>query len=409
VRGLPLLAAGATLVGVAGVAAAERVGVIAIEGRDAPADRDELARATAAALPDPSLDALATATKNIRAGAVTRARLDRFTQVRAVADQGWQAFLQVQPDAAKTQLQRALVAAEDLLGLDGGLEVYADVSLRLGAVLDYQGDKDGAGIAIRAALAIDPDRELSEREFSPDVLLAVEAARAVSPPTRTVRFTGTTPARTKVAIEVDGVARGDAPVEADLAHGNHVAIARSIGHAPRAIAFAVDATGSTQHVLDLDTDPFAAAAEAGVARDTPDARATAAVEAALLFGEVDAVLVVATTWQRGDPTLLVQRCAGTPVRCTPIQEYGYGSARGLRIALATAIADVSSAAATLAASTLAGDDRLDAEPPTECWTCKPWVIASAGALAVTATVLTIVLLADKPKRLEVTLDTNGVR
>lgn len=381
-----------------GVARAERVGIIALDGKAAPVDRADLADRAAAIAGDATTTVLATAAANLRAGAVAASRLERFTQVRAEADQAWQAFLQVQPDAAEAQLSRARRDAEELLTLAGGLELYADICLRLGAVLDYQGKHDDAGVAIRTAFALDPDRELTEREFSPDVLTAVAAARAVTPPTRTVKLAATTPARTRVDVEIDGVPRGAAPVEVALAHGDHVAVARSPGHVARALAFTIDATGATDLALDLDTDPYAAAVDAGIGRDTSDARATAAVEAALLFGEVDAVLVVATTWQRGEPTLLAQRCAGSPVRCTPIVEIGYHDARGLDSALSSAIDDASAAAATLVASTLATDDRLDTGHHVSCLSCHKWTLAGIGAATVVAGVLAFVLIYDEPKK-----------
>ncbi len=381
-----------------GVARAEHLGVIALDGRAAPVERAELARRAAAIAGDATTDVLSTAAANLRAGAVAAATLERFTQVRAAAEQAWQAFLQVQPEAAEAQLSRARRDAEELVPLAGGVELYADISLRLGAVLDYQGKKTEAGVAIRTALALDPERALTEREFSPDVLAAVDAARAVAPPTRTVKLDASTPARTKVELEIDGVDRGTAPIELELPHGDHIAVARSPGHVARALAFTVDATASTDLAIALDPDPYAAAAEAGIGRDTSDARATAAVEAGLLFGEVDAVLVVATTWQRDEPTLLVQRCAGTPVRCTAIVEIGYHDARGLDAALESAIADASAAGATLVASTLATDERLDTTHTERCFTCHKWTIAGISAAAIAAGVLAFVLLYDPPQK-----------
>jgi len=380
-------------------AAAEHVGVIAIEGKDAPVARAELARAAAATATDATADVLATAGANLRAGAVPRARLERFTQVRALADSGWQAFLDVQPDAARRRLARARGDAEDILTLPGGIELYADVSLRLGAVLDYVGRKDDGRDAIRVALALDPDRALTEREFSPDVLAVVAAARAVAPPTRTVRIASGTPSRAPVAIEVDGTARGAAPASLELPLGTHVIVARAPDHTPRALAFALDATGSAEVTLDLDTDPDAAAVGAGLSAGASDARATATVEAALRFGEIDAVVVVATAWRRQEPALLIQRCAGIPVRCTPITELGYREASGLPAALRAGLEDVSTAAATLVVPTLAGDKRLEHGHDTgRCLTCKPWVWASVGGAVVVATVLTLVLTADSPTK-----------
>src|SRR5689334_21673467 len=139
---------------VTGVARAEHLGVIALDGRAAPVERAELARRAAAIAGDATTDVLATAPARRFAAAVAAATLERFTQVRAAAEQAWQAFLQVQPEAAEAQLSRARRDAEELVPLAGGVELYADISLRLGAVLDYQGKTAEAGVAIRAALAL---------------------------------------------------------------------------------------------------------------------------------------------------------------------------------------------------------------------------------------------------------------
>jgi hypothetical protein len=383
-------------------ARAERLGVIAIEGKDAPVTARALGARISAAVPDATDDVLGAARTNLRAGAVARSRLERFTQVRALAESGWQAFLDVQADTARARLARARGEAEELLVLPGGPELYADASLRLGAVLDYLGQRDAAGDAIRVALALDPGRALTERELSPDVLAVIAAARAVTPPTRRVRVTSTTPSRTPVAIEIDGVARGTAPVALELPHGHHVVIARALDHAPRALAFALDATGAAELALDLDVDPNAAALAGGVVAGAADARATAAVEAALRFGDVDAVVVAATAWRRDEPAVFVQRCASVPVRCTPITEIGYRDAAALDAAIRAAIDDASTAGATLVVPTLVGDKRLTAgHGRGRCITCKPWVWAVGGGALIAATVLTLVLTADPAVNFEV--------
>jgi hypothetical protein len=387
-------------------AAAEHVGVLALDGKDAPVPRGELARRIAAAASDATAGVLTTAAENLRAGAVPRSRLERFTQVRARADEGWRSFTNVQPDAARSRLARARGDAEELLAIAGGLELYADISLRLGAVLDHLGRDAEAGDAIRVALALDPDRVLTEREFSPDVLAAVESARAVAPPTRAVRIGGSTPGRAPVELEVDGTSRGTAPLTLELPLGNHVVIARAPGHTPRALAFALNATATTELAVDLDPDPHAAAIAAGLAAGTPDGRATATVEAALRFGEVDAIIVAATAWRRDEPALLIQRCAGIPLRCTPITEIGYRDSTGLDAAARAGLEDVSTAGATLVAPTLANDRRLEQGRGNDgrCITCKPWVWAGAGAVLIAATVITLVVTADKPTHPLIILD-----
>jgi hypothetical protein len=94
------------------------------------------------------------------------------------------------------------------------------------------------------------------------------------------------------------------------------------------------------------------------------------------------------------------------VRCTEVVEIGYGKPAGLNAAVASAIEEVSGAAATIAVATIADDARLDTGHRVRCLTCNKWVIAGGAAAAIAATVLTIVLLYDKPQKLEVGFDPN---
>jgi hypothetical protein len=393
----------------AGPASAERLGVVAIAGTDPPLPAADLAAAVVAARPDASSDVLASAAANLRAGAVPPAVLERFTRTRAISDEGWEAFQRdVDPNRARSRLARARGDAEELLPLPGGPELYADISLRLGAVLAYGNDPE-AGDAFRVALALDPDRELTVREFSPDVLAAIAAARAATPPTRAVRVTATTPGRVPATLELDGVARGPAPQTVELAVGQHVAVARAPGHVARAIAFALTATGAVEVSVDLDPDPAAAAIAGGLAAGDSDARAAGAVETALRYGDVDAVVVVATAWLPDDrPALLAQRCAGVPVRCTQIAEVPYNPAAGVAAAVTASLDDLARAQAALVVPTLVADRRLARRGNGGCLTCKPWFWAAVGGTLLAGTVITLVLVDDEPTRPEITLDTGAV-
>ena len=390
-------------------AAADRTGVITIVGADAPVDRKRLEKAAGAVGGDVAPEALATAALNLRTGAVPRTRLERFAQVRAAAEQGWQSFLEVQAAFAQSRLAKARSDAEELLPLAGGVELYADISLRLGAVLDYLGRKQEGGEAIRIALALDPGRELTEREFSPDVLGAVTAARAVTPPVRSVRLAATTPGRVTVALEVDGAARGNAPLALDLPLGTHVVVARAPGHTPRAVAFSLDPAGSDRVTIDLDVDQDAAAIAYGLPAGAPDARATATVEAALRYGEVDAVVLVAPVWLNEREALLLQRCSGTPVRCTAIVELGYGKG-SLADALRAGLRDVAGEPARLAAATVASDPRVGLDRAGgRCRICRnPWFWAGVGAAVIAATAITIVATDEDPTVPEIVFDPTSV-
>src|SRR5450432_1372719 len=110
-------------------------------------------------------DAVARARDAIEAGAIPVAELARFRRVAELSAEGWRAYSQVAADYAASRLGAAREGAEGLLAVDGGLEIYADVSLRLAAVLDQLGRKEPATQAFRIAAAIDPGRPVTTAEF----------------------------------------------------------------------------------------------------------------------------------------------------------------------------------------------------------------------------------------------------
>jgi hypothetical protein len=371
-----------------GVARADDVGLVVVATGSAPATVAEVTAALAEAGRDAGHavtdDAVGAATRAHAAGAVPRGGLERFRRVRELVDEGWRAYLQVAGDFAAARLGRARGDAEELLALDGGVELYADVALRLGAVLDHLGRRAESAEVLRLAAWLDPERAVTTAEFSPDVVAAFEAARAKAPAPVAVRVVVTGPA--VATIDIDGRSAGTAPVTVELAAGQHVVVARAPGYRARGVAFA--ATGG-EVALALEPDPAAVALRAGVAAGTAEAAAGRAIEAAERFAEVEAVVLAAAVWRQGEPALLGQRCAGG--RCTAVVEVGYGAAPGGLAAAAGALWRELAAVADRRRypPTLPADPRLGRGVGAvrvsagRCrWCRSPWLWAGVGAAVV---------------------------
>lgn len=361
-------------------AAADRIGVVALSPHRAGV---ATAMASAAgALPD----ALGEARAAIAGGAVPAATLEQFRRVREQIEEGWRAYLRVQFDFAQSRLAAARTAAEPLVALPGGAALYADASLRLGAVLGRAGHVPEAQAILALALALDPDRPITLAEFSPDIVTAVDAVRGQTRPTKDVALTTEPPG---AQLAVDGRDIGRSPVTVPLALGQHVVVAHMPMFHARAQAFAVDdATGPLALALDRDDEwtRLAIGPEVGM----PDTATQGLTEATIRYADLDAVVLVAATDRSGGPTLLVQRCAGLPARCTAIVEIGYADASGLSAAAREAWSAVRAADLRYPPS-LFGDPRVSGTRVAHrCEVChSPWLWGGLGAAAVVATVAII--------------------
>ena len=360
-------------------------------------------------------DAVGQARAALAAGAVPIGELARFRRVREMIDEGWRAYLRVSFDFAQSRLAAARTEAEGLVALPGGGELYADASLRLGIVLGQLGRAAESQSAIALALALDPDRPITNLEFSPEVVTAVDAVRALARPQREVAI-ATSPAGAQVAV--DGKELGIAPLRAQLALGQHVIVARAPGYAARAEAVAItEATDRTLQPgpvgsvtrgdvqIELEPDVAAQALAEGARPGLADARAQELVDALLQLADLDDVVLVAASDRRGGDALLVQRCAGAPARCTAVVELGYGDRSGLTAAARAAWQAVRAADLRYPPSVLA-DPRLAGERVVHhCELCRnPYVWAGVGAAAVIATVTTIAILSSSRPPPTVTVD-----
>jgi hypothetical protein len=361
-------------------AAADRIGVVALSPQRAGVAT--AMAAAAGALPD----ALGEARAAIAGGAVPVATLEQFRRVREQIDEGWRAYLRVQFDFAQSRLAAARTAAEPLVALPGGAALYADASLRLGAVLGRAGHVPESQAILALALALDPDRPITMAEFSPDIVTAVDAVRGQTRPTRELSITTEPPG---AQLAVDGRDVGRSPVSVPLAVGQHVVVARMPMFHAHAQAFAVDdATGPLALALDRDDEwtRLAVGPETGM----PETATQGLTDATIRYADLDAVVLVAATERSGGPTLLVQRCAGLPARCTAIVEIGYADASGLSAAAREAWSAVRAADLRYPPSVF-GDPRVTGLRVTHhCEVCRsPWLWGGIGAAAVIATVAII--------------------
>ncbi|HTM21566.1 MAG TPA: hypothetical protein VL172_13690, partial [Kofleriaceae bacterium] len=186
----------------AGPAAAQpRVAVIGQRAAEAPATAAQVRDAVAAALGEGAVsDPFGRARASLDAGAVPEGRLEPFRRATQLVEEGWRAYLAVQKTFARDRLGEARHVAEEVLDLEGGRELYAEVSLRLGLVLLDLGEGGEAADLFRLVRALDPEREIGTAEFHPDVVRASGAAAAATVPAQRVVI-DTEPGGAPAAVE----------------------------------------------------------------------------------------------------------------------------------------------------------------------------------------------------------------
>ena len=385
-----VLIACALIIAIPCTARADGAGVIAVVGdRAPPADRAAAAAAMVLAMTGRAgrivEDAVGEARAALAAGAVPIETMPRFRRVREQVEEGWRAYTRVAVEVAAQRLAAARTEAEALVALPGGAELYADAALRLGAVLGHLGRKAEAQAVLSLALALDPDRPITLSEFSPDVVEAVDAARAAPVALKQVRIT-TEPAG--ALIRIDGKDVGRAPLDVQVTRAQHLVIARSPLHHATVQGLSIDATSVE---IELPRDEEAARIAAGAEQGLGDAAADELIAGTLRYADLDEVVLVAATIRRGGPTLLVQRCAGTPARCSAVVDVGYGDRSGLVAAARTAW-DAARTGDLRYPPTVLGehDGQVD---DGRCKLCRsPWLWTGVGAVVITAAIVTIAVV-----------------
>jgi PEGA domain len=386
-----LLVAGAIAFAISTRAHADGAGVIAAQGPDRTAVASALANAMTGRAGRIVPDAIADARAAVAAGAVPIESLARFRRVREQADEGWRAYLRVAVESAALRLAAARTEAESLVALPGGAELYADTALRLGVVLDRLGRRTESQAILALAVALDPDRPITLAEFSPDVVDAIAAVRALPIARHKLHITSL-PAGAQIAI--DGTDVGRAPLDVDVTRGQHLVVARETFYAAAVRGISVDAPTSV--TLDLARDDEVVRLDGGAARGMPESAAQELVDATLRYGDFDEIVLAADTSRRGGPTLLVQRCAGAPARCSAVVDIGYGDRAGLAAAARQAWEAARTGELRYPPSVLA--ERGGIKDAGGCKLCKsPGLWVGVGAAVVLGSVITyIALSSDKP-------------
>ncbi|HET9620631.1 MAG TPA: PEGA domain-containing protein, partial [Kofleriaceae bacterium] len=317
-------------------------------------------------------DAVGEARRQRAAGAVAVTKLAEVRRVRTLIDDGWRAYVRVQIDDAQRLLAAARDAAVPLVALPGGVELYADAALRLGAVLQYRRNPDAASL-FALALALDPARPVTLAEFAPEVVDAVAAVR-FSPAVLERVHVAAEPAGAMIAI--DGKPLGRAPLDVEVTRGQHLVIARAPLFRAQVAAVRIDgAPGDVTVRLERDDAATALAfgAEPGLAAATEQSL----VDTALTFAELDDVVVAALGDRRGGPALLAQRCTGAPARCTPIVEIGVPDRGDLAAAARAAWQAVQTGALDAPPSVLGATQPY--RPDTRCRVCRsPYLWGGLG-------------------------------
>ena len=393
VKHLPI--AGAIVIAAWHGAHAEGIGVIAAGvGRDDRAAVATAMREAIGARGRVAGDAVGEARAQRAAGAVPVATLARFRRVREMIDEGWRAYLRVQIDFAQSRLAAARTEAEALVALPGGTELYADAALRLGAVLQHRRIADAPAV-LALALALDPERPITLAEFSPDVVEAADALRATPAVPAALQHVHVATTPPGAIVSVDGKELGRAPLDAQVTRGQHLVVARAPLHHAAVQGVLVDGAAAVDLALPLDSDAAAVQLAVGAEPGLAEPAEQELVDAALQFADLDEVLVAAVGDRRGGPTLIVQRCAGSPARCTAVVEVGFGDRVGL-----------ASAAREALRATQAGELRY---PPSVigaiksrplvsgCRLCRsPLVWTGAGAIVLGAVIAIVVTAGSKP-------------
>jgi hypothetical protein len=358
------------------VAAADGTGVIAIG-----ADRARVAAAMAGGMSGRIVeDAVGQARAAIAAGAVPIETMVRFRHVREQIDEGWKAYKLVELAFAASRLASARTEAEGLVALPGGVELYAEATLKLGLVEVHPqlARADEGHAALVLALALDPDRPITLAEFSPDELAGIEAARAEPRATAKVHIAIDPPG---AMVSVDGKDLGPGPVDTELARGQHVAVARAGLHHPVAQAFAVDLPRTL--ALSLEGDDEATKLATGAVAGMAEAPAAELVDAAIRYADLDQIAVVAEVAGR----LRVQRCAGAPIACSAVVEVGFTDPASLGQAARSAWQAVQTGELRYPPSVFG--DRV-APPHRWCEACRnPYVLGGVGAAIVVGTIVII--------------------
>ncbi len=325
-RALLLVALAACLGAANGSARADRASVQLYAGLEAPEGPERLSEALSELLRTEGfelVDMFEEARAAVEGGAVLEDQLVAFSRANELLEEGWRSYLEVRPSFAAARLAQARTEALAVAHLQGGRELLAEISLRLGATkLDIERQAEAAD-DFRLVHMLAPERRVSDSEFKPEVVVAFDAAIAQERSWQ-ARPVEREPASAKLWIDGEPLAANLA--EVSLQDGLHLVSAQEPGYQGSSQLVSVSAGVVAPVRVRMDVDPLAqrvlggaATLAGGVAED----EATQALGALVLYAQVDSVLLVASVWRREQPALLAQLCTGQPARCSRVVEVGY--------------------------------------------------------------------------------------
>jgi len=229
------------------------------------------------------------------------------------------------------------------------------------------------------------------------VVEAVDAVRAAPAAMQPVHVATTPPG---AIVSIDGKELGRAPLDAQVSRGQHLVVARAPRYRATVQGVLVGdrgaGAGAPAVELALDRDEDAVRLDGGAAPGLAAPAEQALVDAAIQFADLDEVLVAAQSDRRGGATLVVQRCAGVPARCTAVVEIGFGDRAGLASAAREAWHATRAGVLRYPPSVI-GDSKQRPPPPPGCRPCRsPLVWAGAGAVVLGAVIAIIVTSGAKP-------------
>ena len=394
-------------------AAAEDVGVIAVRPAHSPIPVAQVAEAVASALRARNHVAIEAPARSARgrvaAGAVVSERLAGFTAASQGMREGWARYAKVEYAAARARLAEARQRALAVADLAGGVELFAEVSLRLAVIKHELEDIEGAAADFRLAHRLAPTRPVTSDHFKPNIVAAFQAAvaSAITPRTVAVRRR---PAA--VALEIDGRPIPAGLQQVELEEGLHLVVGRSPGFAPARTLVRIE-RGTREIAVELEADPRSAPLFSGeLAIGTGEGPATRMAAAMTLFAELDAVLIAAAVWRGGQPALIGQWCDGERIQCGRAVEIRFAGARGLPAAT-TELIDRARAEERRYPVTVLDDQRItraetradvDATRESPWWRNKwLWIGVGAGAVALGTTAA--ILAADGELKVVIEADT----
>ncbi len=333
-------------------------------------------------------------------GAVLADRLLPFARSEALAAEGWRAYAVVDNQTARARLEAATAAALAVADLSGGVELLAEITLRLGVVLFELGEAKTSAANFRLAYRLAPDRAVTDNEFKPAVVTAFRAAVA-APTVRRAIAVSLEPSI--AAVEIDGTTRVAAGESLDLEVGLHLVVIRAPSMNAESKLVDVPAAGAMRIHASLVRDSESAALyrlqstkmlqiqpRVGMTSNN----ATAVLEASSLFAELDAMFVVAAIWQGRELALIGQRCMGIPLHCGALAEVRFADQEAVSVAATELVNRLENLMIVDSEVTITTDSRIRSSvtpppivvhSPSKPWWKNRWLWLGVGAAAATTT------------------------